>query len=60
MHRIFNQSFLDFSRGLLVFLILVLFWLSEIGQICILCIMDNGMLMYADNLQNWWDFGHGH
>ena len=22
--------------------------------------MDNGMLLYADDLQNWWDFGQGH
>ena len=28
------QNWLDYGYGLVIFLILVLFWLSEMGQIC--------------------------
>ena len=62
------QNRLDYSYGLLIFYILVLFWLSETGQIWGLraipgeLMEENGlkfcMLIYPDHLQNWLDFGH--
>ena len=68
------QNWLDYGHGLLIFLLLAPFWLSEIGQI--LGFSETGqiwgfwaftrgnglkfcMLMYPDHLQNWLDCDHG-
>ena len=63
------QNWLIYGLGLWIYLILALFWLSEMGQIWGFraypgeCIGGNGlkfcMLMYLDHLQNWLVLGHG-
>ena len=63
------QNWLVYGHGLLIFLILALFWLSEAGQIwgfpgvSLRKHGGNGlkfcMLMYLDHLQNWLVYGHG-
>ena len=62
------QNWLVYGHGLLVFLILALFWLSETGQIWGFRAFPGermeGMawnfctLMYLDHLQNWLVYGH--
>ena len=57
------------GHGLLIFVILALFWLSEMGQIWGFRAISwrthggNGlkycMLLYPDHLQNWLDYGYG-
>ena len=60
------QNWLVYGYGLLIFLILALFWLSETGQIWGCRARTHGgnglkfcMLMYLDHLQNWWVLGYG-
>ena len=63
------QNWLDYGHGLLIFLYLVSFWLSETGQIWGLRAFPgdrmggNGLkfrlLMYADHMQNWLDYNNG-
>ena len=63
-----NKIIVSISHGLLIFLILALFWFSETGQICGFWAFPqkmhrgNGlkfcMLMYPDHLQNWLDLGY--
>ena len=63
------QNWLVYGHGLLIVLILALFWLSETGQIfgfpgiCRRTHKGNGLkfctLMYLDHLQNWLVYGHG-
>ena len=62
------QNWLGYSHGPLIFLIMVLFWLSETGQIEGFqafpreyiegMALNFYMLMYPDHLQNWLDYGH--
>ena len=58
------QNWWDYTNGLLIFLIVALFWLGEMGQICGFWALPGErlkfcMLMYPEHLQNWLDFGHG-
>ena len=63
------QNWLVYGHGLLIFLILALFWLSETGQIWGFRVFPGerieGMawnffkLLYLDHLQNWLDYGYG-
>ena len=63
------QNWLVYGHGLLIFLILALFWLSETGQIWGFRAFPgermekNGLKfctpMYLDHLQNWLVHGHG-
>ena len=63
------QNWLIYGHGLLIFLILVLIWLSETDQILGFPGIyrrthgENGLkfctLMYLDHLQNWLVYGHG-
>ena len=57
------QNCLDYGYGLLIFLILALFWLSESGQISWRMHGGNdlkfGTLMYLDNVQDWLVYGYG-
>ena len=66
------QNWLVYSHGLLIFLILALFWLSETGQIWGFYMtpgisqrthggncLKSCTLMYHDHLKNWLVYGHG-
>ena len=63
------QNWLVYGHGLLIFVILALFWLSETGQIWGIPGISqrthggNGLkfctLMNLDHLQNWLVYGHG-
>ena len=66
MHPDHLQNWVDFSRHLLIFLILALFGLSNTGQICNIFVrmqvkndLKFVMLMYPELLQTLFDFGHG-
>ena len=62
------QNWSDYGHGLVIFLILVLFWLSETGQIWGFQAFSGKptdemawnfcMLMYPDHFQNWLDYGY--
>ena len=71
-HAVLSQPLSELIRfwsrfdDFLIFVILVLHWLSEIGLVWgypIIFVRKNGlkfgMLMYPDHLQNWLHFGHG-
>ena len=63
------QNWFVYGHGVLIFLILALFWLSETGQIWGFRafsqrthrgnVLKFCMLMYLDHLQNWLVLGHG-
>ena len=60
------QNCLVYGRGLLISLILALFWLSETGQIWGFRAFSGermkGMawnILYPDHFQNWLDYGYG-
>ena len=63
------QNWLVYGYGLVIFLILALFGLSETGQIWGFRVFPKelmekiglkfGSLMYLDHLQNWLVYGHG-
>ena len=56
-------NWLDYGHGLLIFVILLLFWLSETGQIWGFRAFPGErkfcILMYPDHLQHHLDYGHG-
>ena len=65
MYPDYFQNWLYIGHGLLIFLLLVLLWLSKTGQIggfwafpgeCMEGIW--GFWAFSDQLQNWLDFGH--